>query len=218
MTEEIAKLCKKYCGAVAVSWYRSQYTLDAIKMLLNANVRTNIHYVLGKNTIDEAMHRLKNNDFPVGINAVIFLLHKPVGFGTINNVLDVNDERVKLFFNEFNKEHNFKVGVDSCTVPAVLNYTDEIDIQSLDTCEGGRFSCYISADMKIMPCSFDQTERYSISLRDSSILEAWNSKNFEIFRSSLHSRCPSCEKRVNCMGGCPLMSQIVLCNKNEENF
>ena len=27
MTPEIAKLCKQYCGAVAVSWYRSEYTL-----------------------------------------------------------------------------------------------------------------------------------------------------------------------------------------------
>ena len=27
MTEEIAKLCKQYCGAVAVSWYRSAYTI-----------------------------------------------------------------------------------------------------------------------------------------------------------------------------------------------
>ena len=36
MTPEIAKLCKQYCGAVAVSWYRSEYTLRAIEMLLDA--------------------------------------------------------------------------------------------------------------------------------------------------------------------------------------
>lgn len=52
MTSEIAALCKKYCGAVAVSWYRSEYTLRAIQMLLDAGVKTNIHYVVGKNTID----------------------------------------------------------------------------------------------------------------------------------------------------------------------
>ena len=81
MTHEIAKLCKQYCGAVAVSWYRSTYTLRAIQMLLDAGVKTNIHYVLGKNSIDEAIERLQNNDFPKGINAVIFLLHKPAGQG-----------------------------------------------------------------------------------------------------------------------------------------
>ena len=32
LTPEIAKLCKEYCGAVAVSWYRSEYTLRAIQM------------------------------------------------------------------------------------------------------------------------------------------------------------------------------------------
>ena len=91
MTEEIAALCKKYCGAVAVSWYRSEYTLKAIKLLLEAGVKTNIHYVVGNNSIDEAIERLKNNDFPKGINAVIFLLHKPVGLGTSENVLDVDN-------------------------------------------------------------------------------------------------------------------------------
>ena len=30
MTKALAKLCKQYCGAVAVSWYRSPYTLKAI--------------------------------------------------------------------------------------------------------------------------------------------------------------------------------------------
>lgn len=74
MTPEIAKLCKQYCGAVAVSWYRSEYTLRVIQTLLDAGVKTNIHYVLGKNSIDEAIERLQNNDFPKGINAVRGLL------------------------------------------------------------------------------------------------------------------------------------------------
>jgi len=72
MTEELASICKKYCGAVAVSWYRSEYTIRAIKMLLSAGVKTNIHYVLGRNSIDEAIERLSGNDFPKGINAVVF--------------------------------------------------------------------------------------------------------------------------------------------------
>lgn len=48
MTKEIAALCKEYCGAVAVSWYRSEYTENAVQMLLDAGVKTNIHYVLEK--------------------------------------------------------------------------------------------------------------------------------------------------------------------------
>ena len=64
MTPELAALCKQYCGAVAVSWYRSEYTLNAIRMLLDTGVKTNIHYVLGKNSIDEAIDRLERNDLP----------------------------------------------------------------------------------------------------------------------------------------------------------
>lgn len=30
MTKALAKLCKQYCGAVAVSWYRSPYTLNPL--------------------------------------------------------------------------------------------------------------------------------------------------------------------------------------------
>ena len=52
MTKELAMLCKKYCGAVAVSWYRNEYTLKAINLLLEVGIKTNIHYVLGKNSID----------------------------------------------------------------------------------------------------------------------------------------------------------------------
>lgn len=105
MTTEIAKLCKQYCGAVAVSWYRSEYTLNAVQTLLEAGVKTNIHYVLGKNSIDEAIGRLKRNDFPEGINAVIFLLHKPAGQGTRANMLDIHDPRVADFFAQVDKPH-----------------------------------------------------------------------------------------------------------------
>ena len=167
MTEELAKLCKKYCGAVAVSWYRSDYTLKAIDFLLHAGVKTNIHYVVGKNTIDEALERLKTNDFPIGVNAVVFLLHKPVGQGRLENVLSLEDERVRLFFEELENEHPFKVGVDSCSIPGVIQF-GTTSLNCVDTCEGARFSCYISSDMKMVPCSFDQVLDYGVSLRECS--------------------------------------------------
>lgn len=213
ITDEIAKTCKNYCGAVAVSWYRSEYTINAINMLLSNNVKTNIHYVLGKNSIDEAIERLKNNDFVKGINAVIFLLHKPAGQGTGANVLDFKDPRVKAFFEQVDIPHPFKVGMDSCNVPGAINYCKRIMPESLDTCEGGRFSCYISSDMKMLPCSFDQEDKYSVSLRDNSIEDAWNSEEFNRFRERMNVACPNCKKRELCMGGCPLMPEIVLCDK-----
>ena len=217
MTPEIAILCKKFCGAVAVSWYRSEYTLNAIRMLLEAGVKTNIHYVLGKNSIDEAIERLKNNDFPAGINAVIFLLHKPAGLGTKENVLSFEDPRVQVFFSEVDKLHPFKVGMDSCSVPGAIHFCKHIMTESLDTCEGGRFSCYIGPDMIMVPCSFDQRKRYEVSLRGITIEDAWNSTSFEAFRKHLREACPKCEKRSLCMGGCPLMQEIVFCDRKERN-
>lgn len=216
MTPELATLCKKYCGAVAVSWYRSDYTLKAIQLLLDACVKTNIHYVLGNNSIDEAIDRLERNDFPTGINAVIFLLHKPAGQGTKTNVLDFNDTRVARFFAQVEARHPFKVGMDSCNVPGAINFCKRILPESLDTCEGGRFSCYIGADMVMVPCSFDQQRRYEVRLSDKiSIEDAWNSEPFVCFRNKMRDACPDCEKKALCMGGCPLMPEIVLCNSGE---
>ena len=217
MTEEIAALCKKYCGAVAVSWYRSKYTLNAIEMLCNAGVTTNIHYVLGKNTIDEAIQRLKNDDFPKGIRSVVFLLHKPAGQGSQHNVLGTDDPTIKEFFEEIdNGKHSFKIGSDSCCVPGLVNYCKNIIPEALDTCEGGRFSCYISPDMYLLPCSFDQKHTYAVSLKQYTIEDAWNSMQFDRFRSHLLNRCPDCEVRDNCMGGCPLMPEVVLCKRKEK--
>ena len=201
MTPEIAALCKKYCGAVAVSWYRSEYTLNAIEMLLAAGVKTNIHYVLGKNSIDEAISRLKKDDFPKGINAVIFLLHKPAGLGTKDNVLSAEDPRVAEFFGQVDGRHSFKIGMDSCNVPGAINFCKSVEPESLDTCEGGRYSCYIGADMIMVPCSFDQSQKYMVSLQKMNISEAWNSEAFEQFRNHMRKACPTCNKKELCMGG-----------------
>ncbi len=213
LTEEAAALCQRYCGAVAVSWYRSDYTLRAIRLLLEAGVTTNIHYVLGKNSITEAIDRLKRDDFPAGINAVIFLLHKPAGQGTQANVLDPADPQVAEFFAQADGRHPFQVGLDSCNVPGALNFCQNILPESLDTCEGGRFSCYIGADLVMVPCSFDQEQRYRVQLNPLTIEDAWNSPAFDRFRDAMRSACPGCEKQTLCLGGCPLMPEIVFCRR-----
>ena len=212
MTPEIASVCRQYCGAVAVSWYRSSYTLRAIQMLLDAGVKTNIHYVIGNNTINEAIERLSQDSFPKGINAIVFLLHKPAGQGTISNVLDIDNPKVAEFFKEIDKIHPYKVGLDSCNVPGAIKFCRRILPQSLDTCEGARFSCYIDSDMTMLPCSFDQKREYAVPLIPKTIEEAWNSEAFENFRKNLQGSCPQCKYQELCKGGCPLFPQIVFCH------
>ena len=211
MTEEIAQLCKAYCGAVAVSWYRSSYTDRAIKLLLDAGVKTNVHYVLSKDTIEEAFERLERG-FGADINAVVFLLHKPVGLGTKEQMITPDNERFWELLDFINAyDFPFKIGFDSGTVPAILSL-EKIDGKLLDTCEGARWSAYISADMKMMPCSFDnQQNRWTVDLRDHTIKEAWDSIVFEEFREHFRLSCPDCDRREICMGGCPIVPEITLC-------
>ncbi|MDY0126350.1 MAG: hypothetical protein RBS09_09185, partial [Anaerolineaceae bacterium] len=113
-------------------------SLRAIQLLLDAGVKTNIHYVLGKNSIDEAITRLETDDFPKGINGLVLLLHKPVGLGASSNVLSPTDERVARLFKIIDRgKHRFKVGMDSCSVPGVVNFCENVIPEAIDSCEGG---------------------------------------------------------------------------------
>ena len=70
--------------------------------------------------------------------------------------------------------------------------------------------------MNMMPCSFDQNERFSASLRGRSIAEIWESEAFDRFRGILSDACPDCSDRNLCMGGCPIVPQINLCPKMKQ--
>lgn len=249
LTDEQVEISKK-CGAVAVSQYSrleiqqmpsyqiledgsriptemmqvfsetNPQTNNAIQKFLDAGITTNIHYVLGKNTIKEAITRLKNNLFPEGINAIVFLLHKPVGLGKEENMLHYNDPEVKEFFELIDSQQfPFKIGFDACSVPGILNFTHNIDSRSTETCEGSRTSAYIDAQMNMMPCSFgNQNKSYYVSLYDHTIKEAWEGEVFSKFRNHLFNACPNCKNRENCYGGCPIISDIVLCNREERKY
>ena len=249
LTDEQVEISKQ-CGAVAVSQYSrleiqqmpsyqiledgsriptemmqvfsetNPQTNNAIQKFLDAGITTNIHYVLGKNTIKEAITRLKNNLFPEGINAIVFLLHKPIGLGKEENMLHYNDPEVKEFFELIDSQQfPFKIGFDACSVPGILNFTHNIDSRSTETCEGSRTSAYIDAQMNMMPCSFgNQNKSYYVSLYDHTIKEAWEGEVFSKFRSHLFNACPNCKNRENCYGGCPIISDIVLCNRKERKY
>lgn len=219
-TPEKAELCKKHCGAVAVSEHCAEYTERALDMLISAGVKTNIHYVLSEKSIDDAIYRLKNNGFHNSINAVVFLLYKDVGLGKSENVLKVDNPKVKEFFNVVDTGNfDFKIGFDSCSCAGIVNNTSNIDLQSIDFCEGARHSCYIDASMNMMPCSFgNQDKKWYVDLNIHTIQEAWDGEVFEKFRYSLLNSCPGCSKRSVCAGGCSIRRNIVLCNNAEKHL
>lgn len=221
------ELTIEMCGAVAISWYRAEYTRRALDMFIGSQMKTNIHYVLSNESIDEAIWQLETitdepnrrftGQFPKGVNAIIFLLHKPVGLGSQENVLNMNDLKVRRFFELINeRKFPFKIGFDSCSVPGILNMAPKIKEESLDTCEGARWSMYITSDMKALPCSFDQAHRWAFDVKENTIEGAWNSEQFWDFRDRFNLSCRDCSTRKSCMGGCPIVD-IVLCNKPEKD-
>lgn len=220
MTKEKAEICKKYAGAVAISMHFADYTYKAIQMLLDAGVETNIHYVLSNKSIDTAIDWLKNDKFPKGIHAVVWLLYKPIGLGKMKNVLKTDDPRLKEFFDLIdNKTYEFSHGFDACSIPGIINFTKNIDSASIDTCEAARFSAYITPDMKMLPCSFDNQDlKWAVDLNTHTIQEAWNSDVFEDFRNHFRNSCKGCSNRTECRGGCQICKDIVLCDKKEKDL
>lgn len=215
LTDEEVALTKEYCGACAVSWQRAAHTEIAINKFIEAGVKTNIHYVLGEHTVDEAIERLTTHDWPKGINAILFLLYKPVGLGVESKMLKSQDKITKFFELIDNHDAEYKIGFDSCTIPMLIQNTSKINLDSVDTCEGARFSMYITADMVALPCSFDQDHQWDVDLKDKSIKEAWESHRFNSFRNLFKQSCPTCPQKALCLGGCPITNRIVTCSKQE---
>ena len=131
MTDNEIGLIKQYCGAVAISWYSrlidgkesNQETIDAVERLVKSGCTTNIHYVVSKDTINEAITRLEMDSFPKGVNAVVFILYKPVGNGVIEKVLKNTDSRIERFLSLATKvKHPYRVGFDTCFTPALLRW------------------------------------------------------------------------------------------------
>lgn len=206
----------KMCGAVAVSWYRQPYTTSAIHRFIEAGVKTNIHYVIGNNTIDQAIKDMKNysSTFPHGVNAIIFLLHKPIGLGTIDNCLKKDDPRIKKFFDIVeNYQYPFKIGFDACFCSGIINHMKTVDSKYITPCDGSTFSAYISSDMIMVPCSFDNERKYGMSLIEHSMQEVWDSEKFESFRNIHKTSCVNCSKHSECRL-CPIVPHNNLCHNS----
>jgi radical SAM protein with 4Fe4S-binding SPASM domain len=223
LTDEEVELTRTYCGAVACSAYDlspNGYSTIAINKFINVGMKTNIHYVLGNDSIDMAIDYLKNDKFPKGINAIIFLLHKNVGLGKIENVLKIEDPKVQEFYKLIDTtKFNMKIGFDTCNIPFIVNLTTQINPISTEPCESGKFSAYIDAELNMIPCSFDNQEmKWSVNLNKYTIQEAWDSDTFEDFRNHFRNSCPSCKDRESCMGGCPIRRSIVGCARSEKDL
>jgi hypothetical protein len=104
LTDNVIIASRKYCGAVAISYYEplSLFYSNLMKLIRN-KIKTNIHFLLSASSIKSAIDLLsiECNDLK-NVNAIIFLLFKPVG--RANNKEQVLDlSLVHNFFYRYKK-------------------------------------------------------------------------------------------------------------------
>ncbi|MGR7776605.1 radical SAM/SPASM domain-containing protein [Klebsiella aerogenes] len=216
LNDEILEATRKYCGAVAVSAYFPYCDIsETIAKLVLKNIKVNVHFILDNNSIDTAIKWLREPPkFLAGINAIIFLNYKPSGRRVYESKMLRNSPRLDEFFElATSPRRRLKVGFDACCVSGVFARTNANPVM-VDACDAGRFSMYVSEDLKVYPCSFQSSLSGGDQLNDeNTLLDIWTrSMNMKSFRSYFNSeRCSGCAHKTTCMNGCPLFDQLVVC-------
>ena len=216
LTSEVLEATSRYCGAVAVSAYAPfDETQAAIEALASRGIKTNIHFILSSQSIKLAMSWLENPPrFLEKINALIFLNYKPVGRYASSKLLLKNSPDVEEFFLlATEQKHSFRVGFDTCTVTGLARFTKTPAI-CYEGCDSGRFSLFVSEDLKVYPCSFMVESGYEgTPLTEDNLHDIWRNDNaFQRIRGKLSGGgCQSCKSADLCLGGCPLFPEINLC-------
>jgi radical SAM protein with 4Fe4S-binding SPASM domain len=216
LTVDVLEATQAYCGAVAVSAYAPFVETElAIEALKSRDIVTNVHFVLTSRSVDLAIEWLKNPPrFLTKADAIVFLNYKPVGRYADNDLLLNRSNRLSEFFaSATTGEHPFKVGFDTCTVTGLARLGNAHAI-SLEGCDAGRFSLFVSEAMEVYPCSFMVEAGYKgISLRSKSLLEIWQGHPIFTAIRDRHRRgsCKNCTTPESCLAGCPLFPEMNLC-------
>lgn len=208
MTTEIYEATKEYAGALAVSWY---YPYDDAKTVIETGyaygIPVNIHFVLDAENIERARKILKN-EYLKYVNAVIFLNYKPVGKEK-RKILE-KDNAISNFLLEALQYEICQIGFDSCMISYLADKQDIINMCSIDYCEAGRFSAFISETGEMYPCSFMcGAKMQGISILSEDMVKIWReSKNFTDIRNKIKNprakKCEMCSVFSQCHGGCPI--------------
>lgn len=214
LSENILAASKEYCGAVAVSAYDPfEDTFEAVRKLIDHKIRTNIQFLLTCESIKTAIEWLENPPQILNeINAIIFLSYKPIGRNPNKDLLLKNAGNISTFFDLANKSYPFKIGFDSCSISGIARFMRVSPI-FVERCEAGRFSLYVSEDMKIYPCSFMVNIVDGIPVTKSNIVDVWrNHDYFTNIRELLKNKtCQIFSCYEMCSGGCPIFPEINIC-------
>lgn len=164
-----------------------------------------LRFHLDSKTIDEAILRLQKEAFPSVTKAIHFVFTSPVNKDHTNDLLTFDHPKVVSFFKLLKRPFSWNIRVNAHAIPDIHQYYRKTMPKIMEPCEGGRFSCYISPDLTLYPCKHFKDERYSVSLRDHTLQEAWNSEPFQEFRDVIRNHCTGKGKVDNCTCSCPLL-------------
>lgn len=216
LTDKVLEATKRYCGAVAVSAYEPyRDTMDAIERLVASGIRTNVHFILSSRTIDIGIEWLKTPPpFLARTNGLVFLNYKPVGRHAEEQLLANRSPRIEEFFRlATTVRHPWRIGFDTCSITGLARFGNAHDV-SLEGCDSGRFSLFVSEDLRVYPCSFMVEAGYEgVSLHGTTLREIWQrDPMFSRIRAQHAAQgCGDCQTKSHCLSGCPLFPQMNLC-------
>lgn len=138
-------------------------------------------------------------------------LKRQMGRKTYKGLRD--DEELNRFLKCAVSFEKCKVGFDSCMISWLMKYKELIAEESIDYCEAGRFSAFISEKGIMYPCSFLCGNRVNgENVREKKLVEIWkNGTAFQEMRSRLTKpaqqnvpilKCAGCTDYRLCHGGC----------------
>lgn len=182
------------------------------------NYTTNVHFVLSSWSIDTAIAWLQDQPaFLAPAHALVFLNYKPVGRHSDERLLANRSPRIEEFFRlATTARHSWRIGFDTCTITGLARFGDAHDM-SLEGCDAGRFSLFVSEDLNVYPCSFMVEAGYEgVPLRGTTLREIWQQHPAfaQIRAQHVAHGCAECRTPWHCLSGCPIFPQMNLCPSN----
>lgn len=207
LDDETADVLCEHCGACAVSCYDKAKELcySTIKKLHNTardkfkrDMSINMHIVIADFSMAHVMdvlNDIKSKKVP-GLKSIVMLHAKPVGRAK-NLDCTLSKENLEKVI-KFCLDAGISFGFDSCNGHNVQDILVEMGkpelCSSIEPCESGRMSIYVSVEGKITPCSFVEHvyENDSIDLlnNDIKVEDIWmKNEMLNSFRN-----CTKCSK------------------------
>ncbi len=178
-------------GAVSISNYDTPTTIEIIDICAPYIKQLNVHQVLAKETLEECYNLIDHID-PSKIHALVLLWIKPKGRASEGYNFVTYKELHALIKYALSK--GITLGFDSCSAPYIWNFPEFKDSkESIEPCESGLFSLYLSASGYFYPCSFAEGMVHGIAIDDvKHIDQIWHHPDIEVFRRVLQSSNRNC--------------------------